>query len=186
MSPLELVKLTALMGRTSGAPLIRIGLVDGPVAIGLQDLAGEHLKELPGPKGASCANADSLSCLHGTFVAGILAGKRGSLAPAICPNCTFLVRPIFAERLSGREQMPSATPEELAEAINDCIAAGARVINLSLGLAQPSTIEERNLEDALDRAAEARRDRGGGGGQSRHPWKFRHHPPPMGHPGRGL
>jgi subtilisin family serine protease len=153
MSPLELVKLTALMGRTSGGPLIRIGLVDGPVAIGLQDFAGERIKELPGPNGTSCANADSLSCLHGTFVAGILAGKRGSRAPAICPGCTFLVRPIFSERVSGHEQTPSATPEVLAEAINDCIAAGARLINLSLGLARPSTLEERNLQAALDRAA---------------------------------
>jgi hypothetical protein len=31
MSPLELVKLTALMERTSGSPEVKIGLVDGHV-----------------------------------------------------------------------------------------------------------------------------------------------------------
>ena len=32
----------------------------------------------------------------------------GPVAPAICPDCTLLLRPIFAETTSGREQMPSA------------------------------------------------------------------------------
>jgi hypothetical protein len=35
--PLDLVKLTALMERGRGRPEIKIGLVDGPVAIDLQD-----------------------------------------------------------------------------------------------------------------------------------------------------
>jgi subtilisin family serine protease len=45
--------------------------------------------------------------------------------------------------------MPSATPQELAAAILECIKAGARVINLSLALAQPSTKGEHALEEAL-------------------------------------
>ena len=48
--------------------------------------------------------------------------------------------------------MPSATPKELAAAIIECIDAGARVINLSVSLAQPSTTGEQSLEDALDQA----------------------------------
>ena len=43
MDPLELVKLTALMERTSGIPEIKIGLIDGPVVTQHADLAGEHL-----------------------------------------------------------------------------------------------------------------------------------------------
>ena len=35
--------------------------------------------------------------------------------------------------------MPSATPEELAAAISDCIEGGAGVINLSVGLAHLSS-----------------------------------------------
>ena len=48
--------------------------------------------------------------------------------------------------------MPSATPQELAAAIFECIDGGARVINLSLALAHPSTKGERVLEEALDLA----------------------------------
>ena len=76
---------------------------------------------------------------------------RNSPAPAICPDCTLLIRPIFAEATTGSEQMPSATPRELAAAIIECIDAGARVINLSLALAQPSSKGEQALEEALDR-----------------------------------
>ena len=49
--------------------------------------------------------------------------------------------------------MPSATPDALAAAIVECIAAGARVINLSLALAQPSVKGEHALEQALNQAA---------------------------------
>jgi subtilisin family serine protease len=150
--PLELVNLTALMQRTQGNPNVMIGLVDGPVATDHPDLAGERIRQLPGSNGATCVQARSKACLHGTFVAGIISAKRNSGAPAICPNCTLLVRPIFADRTCGRESMPSATPLELAVAIRDCINAGARVINLSLALAQPSTSGDQALQEALDQA----------------------------------
>lgn len=153
MDPLELVKLTALMERTSGSPEVKIGLIDGPVVIQHPDLAGEHLREIPGHNGGACTQANSAACLHGTFVAGILSAKRGSLAPAICPNCILLVRPIFAETNAAKGEMPSATPEELAQAILDCIGMGARVLNVSAALGQPSLKNERPLEEALDQAA---------------------------------
>lgn len=95
----------------------------------------------------------SAACLHGTFVAGILVAKRGSIAPAICPGCTLLVRPIFAESSSTNGDMPSATPEELASAIIDSVDSGGRVLNLSAALAQPSSRGERQLEEALNYAA---------------------------------
>jgi subtilisin family serine protease len=152
MSPLELVKLTALMERTSGIPDIKIGLVDGPVVTQHADLANEHFREIPGHNEATCGQANSIACLHGTFIAGILSAQRNSPAPAICPNCTLLIRPIFAETTFGREHMPSATPQELAAAILECLNAGARVVNLSLALAQPSTKGEHALDEALSQA----------------------------------
>jgi len=82
--------------------------------------------------------------------------------------------------------MPSATPQELAAAIIECIDAGARVINLSLALAQPSTKWERALEEALNEGRQAERDGGRGGWQSRRPRQFRHHPSSMGHLGGSL
>ena len=185
MDPLDLVKLTALMERTSGSPEVKIGLIDGPVAIQHLDLAGERLREIPGNNDATCTQADSTACLHGTFVAGILSAKRNSPAPAICPNCTLLVRPIFAEKTTGSEQMPSATPQELAAAIIECIDAGASD--------QPepcpcTTFHQRGtgVGRGAQSGRQARCDCSRGGGQSRHPRQFRHHPPSVGHPSRSL
>lgn len=152
MLPLELVRLTDLMERSIGSPQVKIGLIDGPVTIRHTDLSGEHIHEISGNNGGLCTQAKSAACLHGTFVAGILCAKRNSPAPAICPNCTLLICPIFAETTSGHEHLPSATPLELAAAILACIDAGARVINLSLALAQPSTKGEQALEEALHHA----------------------------------
>lgn len=152
MDIFDLIKLTALMERTSGIREVKIGLIDGPVVTHHPDLAGEHLREISGNDGAMCKEANSAACLHGTFVAGILSAKRNSSAPAICPNCTLLIRPIFTETTSSSKQMPSATPKELATAIIECIEADARVINLSLALVLPSTKGEQALEEALDYA----------------------------------
>jgi subtilisin family serine protease len=153
MSPLELVKLIALMQRSNGSPDVRIGLIDGPVLTQHPDLARDNIRELRGNNGATSNEANNTARLHGTFVAGILSAKRESAAPAICPNCTLLVYPIFAERLPGSERVPSATVLELAAAIKECIEAGARVINLSLALTQMSLKAEQALEEALNQAA---------------------------------
>jgi subtilisin family serine protease len=130
-----------------------IGLIDGPVAMNHPELASQHIHEIPGNVRGACTQANSMACLHGTFVAGILSAKRGSVAPAICPDCTLLVRPIFAETAAASGEMPSAMPEELAQAILDCIDAGARVLNVSAALAHPSMKNERTLEEALDQTA---------------------------------
>jgi subtilisin family serine protease len=151
MNPLDVVTLTPLMERTSGRREIVIGLLDGPVAVTHPDLMGANLREIPGKQSGTSAQASSTACLHGTFVAGILCAQRGAAAPAICPHCTLLVCPIF-ETTAVSDQMPSATPEALAVAIIKTIEAGARVLNLSVALAQPSTRSEHTLEEALDYA----------------------------------
>lgn len=75
------------------------------------------------------------------------------MAPAIVPGCTLIVRQIFSEGepISG---MPTATPVTLAAAINDCVDAGTRVINLSAAMTWPSSHDELTMRDALDRAAQ--------------------------------
>jgi subtilisin family serine protease len=179
MNHLDLVKLPALMERTSGQPEIVVGLLDGPIATNHPDLASEHIREIPGSICSACTQTKSIACRHGTFVAGILCAKRSSNAPAICPNCTLLVRPIFAETQGGSLHMPSTTPEELAAAIYDSIRAGARVLNLSVALVPPSSTGQRKLEEALDYAARsgvmtvaAAGNQGAVGSSviTRHPW----------------
>ena len=140
------------MERTGGIPEMKIGLIDGPVFTQHSDLTSERLNEISKNKAASCTAMNSIACTHGTFVAGILSAKRTSSAPAICPDCTLLLRPVFSEITSGIENMPGTTPLELATAITECIYAGARIINLSLGLAHPSTRGEQALEEALHQA----------------------------------
>jgi subtilisin family serine protease len=175
----NLVQLAPLMELSSGSPEIVIGLMDGPVAINHPDLAAESVRGISGGPGAGCARSSSAACLHGTFTAGILSATRGSPAPAICPGCALLVRPIFKESAAENGAMPSATPEELAGAIVGCIKAGARVLNLSAAFAQPSSRGERELEEALDYAAQlgvivvaAAGNQGALGSSviTRHPW----------------
>jgi subtilisin family serine protease len=49
--------------------------------------------------------------------------------------------------------MPTANPEDLSEAIVDCVEAGARLINLSSAFDRPSPKGEHKLQDALNYAA---------------------------------
>lgn len=179
MNPLELIKLKALMERTSGSPEVKIGLIDGPLFIQHPDLTTEHFIEISKNNAADCTQANSTACLHGTFVAGILSAKRNSAAPAICPDCTLLIRPVFTEQTAGNGQMPSTTPKELAKAVIECVQAGANIINLSLALAQPSLNSEQALEEAFNHAARrgvivvaAAGNQGtlGSSGITRHPW----------------
>jgi subtilisin family serine protease len=178
-NPLDQVRLTALMERATGRPEIAIGLIDGPVIMAHPDLADARIREVPGGRPGACARASSVACQHGTFVTGILAARRGSPAPGIAPACTLLLRPIFAEGDAGDAGMPSATPEELARAIADCLEAGARILNLSVALAQPWSRGQRELQLALDQAVRrgalvvaAAGNQGTVGGSviTRHPW----------------
>jgi subtilisin family serine protease len=176
--PLELTKLTGLMHRSSGSAAVKIGLVDGPVFTQHADFPPQKLQYISG-NNRTCTELSSKACMHGTFVAGILSAKRGSIAPAICPGCVLLIRPIFFEKTAAADLGPSTTPLELATAINDCIDAGARIINLSLAVARPSLRVEEPLESALNRAVRrnvivvaAAGNQGTLGGTSitRHPW----------------
>jgi subtilisin family serine protease len=150
---LALVNLSDLMERTSGRPDVKIGIIDGPVRTEHPDLASEHLRQIRPTAPAACTEAHSMACLHGTFVAGILAGRRGSPAPAICPACTLVIRPIFTEPPPGRGQVPSATPDELVEALLECIDAGVRIVNLSVALPGGSSRGDDQLVETLNHAA---------------------------------
>src|SRR6266403_6493 len=179
MNYLDQIKLTALMNLTAGSSEIPIGMIDGPIATDHSDLAVENIHEISGKSGMACTRSDSIACTHGTFIAGILCAKRNSAAPAICPDCPLLLYPIFAETQSANGEMPSATPDELAAAVVETVNAGARVLNLSVGLANPSSKGERRLEQAFDYAAKrgvitvaAAGNQGAIGSSTitRHPW----------------
>jgi len=167
------------MDLTSGRPEIRVGLIDGPVARGHPDLASDRIRQISGTSDTAAARANGDARTHGTFVAGMLSARRGSAAPAICPDCTLLVRPIFGEAIAADGGAPSATPEELGAAIIECVEAGVSVLNLSLALARPSSNREYALEEALGHAmrrgvivvaAAGNQGTIGSSAITRHPW----------------
>jgi subtilisin family serine protease len=150
----DLVGLPAVMERSRGSAAVTIAMLDGPVAVEHPDLAHARIRTLG--DNAACTRASSYACTHGTFVAGVLIARPGSSAPAIAPECTLLVCPIFGESemtLGSTSGVPSATPGELAAALQASVDAGARVINISASLLYRPVGEERNLERALDAAA---------------------------------
>ena len=152
MLPLDLVTLTALMARTKGDPNIRIGLIDGPVFTKHPDLDTTNLNQVGNNMPFACAKQYSTACVHGTFIAGVLSAKRGSVAPAICPGSTLLVRSIFVETASNAHSTPGAKPAELVSALYECMDAGASILNLSLGLAPAESMHQKALTEALDAA----------------------------------
>lgn len=176
---LDAVNLTALMERTAGRPKVIVGLIDGSVAAAHADLATESIRILSQASDRADERGSDAALTHGTFVAGILAARRGAAAPAICPGCTLVVRPIFVQPSVANADAPSASPHELADAIIDCVKAGARILNLSLSLARPSPNREPKVAQALDYAAAhgtlvvaAAGNHGtvGGSAITRHPW----------------
>ncbi len=148
----ELVRLGPLLAETAGSAAVGVALVDGPVAADHPDLAEAAIHSVTGD-GAACARSGSGACRHGTFVAGVLVARRSSPAPALCPGCTLLVRPIFREAAAEEDDLPAASPEEVAAAIVECVDAGARVVNLSAATGAPTTRAHVQLRRALDHAA---------------------------------
>lgn len=142
--------LSGLLRQSAGRRDVILGMIDGPVMATHPDLEGAHLVALPS-SATACAATDSLACQHGTFVAGILASRRGGAAPGLCPGCTLVVRPLFSEGVSGRSH-PEVRPEDLAAAVIDTVDAGARAINLSVGLAGSSREDQPSLDEAFDYA----------------------------------
>lgn len=169
----ELIGLDRLFAVTEGRNDVVIGLIDGPVADGHPDLASERIRLLVPSTAHSATTGAALA--HGTHVAGILLARRGTPAPAVCPACTLLARPIFSDAVAE----PMATARELAEAVVDCVRAGARLLNISASLVGLSPSGARRLTESLDFAMEsgvvvvAAAGNGGGVGGSvltRHPW----------------
>jgi subtilisin family serine protease len=163
MDPLEQVKLRALMAISTGKPEILTGLIDGPIDFKHSAFQGSNITTVKASQYAACRSADSIACMHGTFVAGMLCARRGLSAPAICPDCKLLVYPIFSveerKALNSKSNnndsvlvLPSSTSKELSNAIIETIDAGAKIINISAGLSTSSLVAYRELEDAYDYA----------------------------------
>jgi subtilisin family serine protease len=149
ISPQQFVGLSnAYHSLPFNSPLI--GLIDGPVASTHPDFVAGSIVQA-GNKQAVCQSANSPACVHGTFVAGVLTASRSSQFPGIVPEAKLISRSLFCEA-SDLNQCPVVTPQHLADAVTDLVNSNVRVINLSLGLAQPSLGNYNELHEAFDLA----------------------------------
>jgi subtilisin family serine protease len=174
---LRLVRLTELMEISAGVPDIAVAVIDGPIAWNHSDLVRSNIRVLDESAGTACDRPDNAACGHGTYVAGLLNARRDAPVSGICPGCRLLVRSIFSGA-EGKDVL-SATPEELAVALDEAIAHGAEIINLSLGLMDVSPRGERAIKQSLDHAmrygaivvaAAGDHGRVGSSAITRHPW----------------
>ena len=152
MDPLVQTRLRSLMNISSGDSNVKIGLIDGPVDFRHPAIKGSNIRTVKGSQFSACENASDLACVHGTFVAGILCAKRGSSAPAICPDCEIILNPIFGQSMKNVGKVPSASPKELANIILETVDVGAKIINLSLGMSSPSLTVHDEIQLAYDYA----------------------------------
>jgi subtilisin family serine protease len=160
MDPLEQVNLRSLMAISTGRPEVVVGLIDGPIDFRHRAFEGSNISTVKGSHYAACRSANSVACMHGTFIAGMLCATRSSSAPAICPGCRLLLYPIFSEEHSeplGNKNnaaisLPSTTPKVLSNAIVETVNAGAKIINISAGLSTSSLVNYSELEYAYNYA----------------------------------
>jgi subtilisin family serine protease len=154
MDPLVQTRLRSLMDISSGDPNLTIGIIDGPVDLTHPAFQASKIKTVRESQVKACNNASSIACSHGTFIAGILFASRQYPASAICPDCEFILNPIFKENADDSINkdifFPSATAEELSTAIVETVDAGAKIINLSLGLSASSLTTYDTLQQAYD------------------------------------
>ena len=176
---LELVGLLKLMRRTRGRPEVRIGLIDGPVAIDHDDFGAQAFDYAPGAPRALCVQRAGNSCEHGTFIAGILSANRQALAPGICADCTLVLHPVLTQPALPSTGPMTASASTVANAVINCVEAGVHVINLSVAEVHPPFVDDPHLGAALDYAAQhgvlvvaAAGNQGAVSGSSivRHPW----------------
>src|SRR5712672_1401415 len=149
---LGLIKLLPLMQKATGSPELVVGMIDGPVDLTHSAFAGARIQTVRPQQTASCSYPSSSECLHGTAVAGILFADREAPAPAICPDCAFLLYPLFAEQRPESSNTARTTPGQLSRAILETVDAGAKLINLSLGVITSDVSAYRELDDACEYA----------------------------------
>jgi Subtilase family/PatG C-terminal len=126
---------------------VTIAVIDGPYdAVALAGVLARPPINLA--DGNACAYPNS-ACSHGTFVIGILGAREDALIPGLCPGCRLVHVPLFTDL------GPSwASVGALAKAIAVAVAAGAKLINLSLAIQGDDTQDHPELAAALDLAAE--------------------------------
>ena len=142
--------LDSLWAQTTGDPRISIAVLDGPVDLDHSCFAGANLTEVETLLRKEAGNDPASR--HGTHVASVIFGQHGSPVTGIAPGCRGLLIPIYA---GGHGDALACSQLDLARALNQAIALGANVINISGGELTPSGAAEPILADAIKRCQES-------------------------------
>lgn len=118
--------LDALRSISQGERSICIAVLDGPVDQTHPCFQGADLTYLP-TLVKEDARIDGTMSAHGTHVASIIFGQRGSPVEGIAPQCKGIIVPVFSDDRRRVSQL------DLARGIEQAVNAGANVINLSGG-----------------------------------------------------
>lgn len=133
-----------------GSDEIRIAVVDGPVDLSHPCFAGADLTTLDtlGLHQTSSGGAAE----HATHVASVIFGQRGSSVSGIAPSCSGLTITIYR---SGEGKLQPCSQLDLARAIDQAVASGAHVINISGGELTATGEAETLLAQAIRRCTES-------------------------------
>ncbi|MFN5484285.1 MAG: S8 family serine peptidase, partial [Bradyrhizobium sp.] len=146
MNPVaDIAGLTALWQRTSGGdPEVKIAIIDGPV-----DLNHPSLRQARVALGGEfvAPSSPTIESELGTHVTSVLMGTPGSPVLGVAPNCSATVFSIYRENAAG--QIVPSSQSTLALAINQALAVGADVINISSGQQSTTGQADRILVDAV-------------------------------------
>jgi subtilisin family serine protease len=137
--------LQELWTETTGDARICVAVLDGPVDLAHSCFAGAALEEVETL--VPCAVGDDPASRHGTHVASVIFGQHGSAIAGIAPRCRGLVVPIYASQPGACSQL------DLARAINQAVARGAHVINISGGELAAGGEAEPLLAEAIQRCS---------------------------------
>ncbi|MBP0009253.1 PatA/PatG family cyanobactin maturation protease [Roseofilum sp. Belize Diploria] len=127
--------LKQLWSETKGNPEICVAILDGPVDLSHPCFEGANLETNSNAETASTGVMSG----HGTHITSVIFGQHGSPVSGIAPGCRGLILPVFSDRNPGL-----LSQLDLARQINQAVAQGARVINISGG-----QLAEANAADPM-------------------------------------
>jgi serine protease len=135
---IDMVQASALLGETP-AGTITVCVIDSGIHPGHEDFAGIPMA---GSEGALAWDVDG--CGHGTHVAGTIAAANNDLGVVgVAPQAVSLhIVRVFGDGCSWEYA------STLVAALDACRAAGASVVNMSLGGSSPSRTESAAFEAA--------------------------------------
>jgi len=132
-----------LWAETIGDSTVCVAVLDGLADQNHPCLVGADLTRLPTLVQGEATLHGSMS-VHGTHVTSVIFGQPNSSVHGIAPKCRGLIIPVFPD--SGRK----LSQLDLSRAIEQAVAAGAHIINISGG----ELTDEGEAEGWLEKAVQ--------------------------------